>query len=168
MTYTSEIRYHTALKADVLRQTNRSTSYTPRRIIWATVGTQATSASLSASNTVVTLPSGSSYYLEASIGGVATGKSSTAELQFYDINAASYLGQSARLCINSSHGFETVQGRRVARALILDSDISTSISVALVIKGGTNYTNISFFCSTTGINGQPIGIPTLRIIEIPS
>ena len=166
MSYLSEQILTTTFKVDVLRQSNRSTSYTPNRIIWTTVGTQVTSVTLDQASTRINLPSGSSYYLEASIGGLNGSKNSTAELQFYDTGAASYLGQSASLCINTSHGFEALQGRRVARALILDSDISVTMSVALVIKSSSGTT--SYSCTATGIANQPIGVPTLRIIELPS
>lgn len=168
MTYTAARKSHSELVADVWRQYDSNTSYNPDRISWSVVGTQATSATMAALGTVINLPSGSSYYLEGSLGAVAGGKSSTAELQFYNIDTSTYIGQSARLCINFSHGFETVQGRRVARALILDSEITTSMNVALVIKGGTNTGGMSFTCNATGINSQPIGLPTLRIIELPS
>ena len=166
MSYLPEMILTTPFKVDVLRQSNLSTSYTPNRIIWTTVGAQVTSVTLDNANTRVNLPSGSSYYLEASIGGLNVSKNSIAELSFYDTGSSSYLGQSARLCINVSHGYETTQGRRVARALILDSDISVIMSVALVVKLSVG--NTSYSCTATGINNQPIGVPTLRIIELPS
>lgn len=166
MSYLSEQILTTTFKVDVLRQNSLGTSYTPNRIIWTTVGTQVTSVTLNAANTRLDLPSGSSYYLEASIGGLNASKNSTAELSFYNTGTSTYLGQSASLCINTSHGFEALQGRRVARALILDSDISGTMSVALVIKSSTGTTN--YTCSATGIANQPIGVPTLRIIELPS
>ena len=166
MSYLSEQILTTGFKVDVLRQSDLNTSYTPDRIIWTTVGTQVTSVTLDNANTRINLPSGSSYYLEASIGGLNASKNSIAELSFYDTGSSSYLGQSARLCINVSHGYETTQGRRVARALILDSDISVIMSVALVVKLSVG--NTSYSCTATGINNQPIGVPTLRIIELPS
>jgi hypothetical protein len=167
MSYLASKLLTSELKLDVLRQTNSSNTYTgPRRMIYTTVGTQVTSITLADAGTRLNLPAGSSYYLEASIGGVDTSKVSTAELQFYDTTTATYLGQSARLCINQSHGFEEIQGRRVARALILDSDISVVMSVALVVKSSTG--TINYYSTTTGILNQPIGVPTLRIIELPS
>ena len=166
MSYLQESLLTTAFKVDVLRQSNLSTSYTPNRIIWTTVGTQVTSVTLDNADTRINPPSGSSYYLEASIGGLNASKNSIAELSFYDTGSSTYLGQSASLCINTSHGFEALQGRRVARALILDSDISVTMSVALVIKSSSGST--SYSCTATGINNQPIGVPTLRIIELPS
>lgn len=168
MSYLAPRLLTSELKLDVLQQTNSSTSYTgPRRMVYTTVGTQVTSVSLADAGTRLDLPAGSSYYLEASIGAVDLNQTGTAELSFYDTTAGIYLGQSARLCINNSHGYEKIQGRRVARALILDSDISVVMSVALVVKSSTGST-MNYYTTTTGIYNRPIGVPTLRILELPS
>jgi hypothetical protein len=166
MSYLPERLLTTPFKVDVLRQSNISTSYSPSRMIWTTVGTQVTSVSLSQGSTLLTFPAGASYYLEASIGGLNVSKNSTAQWQFYDTGNSAYIGQSANLCINVSHGYETLQGRRVARALILDSEINVTMSVALALRSSSGTT--SYSCTATGINNQPIGVPTLRIIELPS
>ena len=169
MTYQSSYIQTTALKIDAWRQ-NDQVSFSPYdRISWNTVGALDTGATLETgtNSTKIVLPAGSSWYLEASIGALNSSRNTVAELQFYDLLSSAFVGQSAQLCIDTSHGSALRQGRRVARALILDSDITTQAEICLAIKSVTG--SPTWSVTSVGINGfLTSGVPTLRIWELPS
>ena len=115
-----------------------------------------------------TVYSGSSWYLEFSPGVRCNGKNGIAEIQLYDATASAWIGQSAYMCVNGSVGSSARQGRRVARALILDSDISTSATIQLRIKSisGTSWTMTQ---TATGLGAIDFtGAASARIVELPS
>ena len=114
------------------------------------------------------LASGSSWYLEASPGVRCNGKNGIAEIQFYNVTASSWVGQSAYMCVNASMGSSARQGRRVARVLVLDSEITTTATLQLRIKSisGTSWT---MFQSGTGLSGLTFtGAACARVVELPS
>ena len=111
---------------------------------------------------------GSSWYLEFSPGVRCNGKNGIAEIQLYNVTASAWIGQSAYMCVNASVGSSARQGRRVARALILDSDISTSAAIQLRIRSisGTSWT---MYQTATGLGNLDFtGAGSARIVELPS
>lgn len=115
-----------------------------------------------------TVYSGSSWYLEFSPGVRCNGRNGIAEIQLYNVTASQWIGQSAYMCVDGSLGSSARQGRRVARALILDSDISTGATIQLRIKSiyGTSWDMTQ---SGTGLaNINYAGAACARIVELPS
>jgi len=112
--------------------------------------------------------SGSSWYLEFSPGVRCSGRNGIAEIQLYNVTSSQWIGQSAYMCVQTSLGSSARQGRRVARALILDSEITTSATIQLRIKSifGTLWS-----MSQTGTGMASIdyaGAACARIVELPS
>lgn len=141
-----------------------------------TVGSSFTYLSTSPLNTGIFLSggvsfvvySGSSWYLEFSPGVRCNGKNGIAEIQLFNVTASAWIGQSAYMCLDASMGSSARQGRRVARALILDSDISTSATIQLRIRSisGTSW---SMSQDLTGLAGFDFtGAASARIVELPS
>jgi len=163
MSYLAAAIITTELKTDTWRQTGVSSGH----ITYTSVGSSDTSVT-APTTTSFRLPTGSSYYIEASLGASNTSKNSTVLGRVYNITDAAYIGQAASLCINTSHGFEAKQGRRVVRALVLDSDITGSyidIRIEVAVTGGST----TFTTTTSGINNiSGTGVPTIKIIELPS
>lgn len=115
-----------------------------------------------------TLTSGSSWYLEASPGVRCNGKNGIAEIQWFNVNTSQWVGQSAYMCVNASVGSSARQGRKVARALILDSEITTSVTLRLRVKSisGTSW---SMSQSATGLASIAFaGAACVRVVELPS
>lgn len=115
-----------------------------------------------------TLSSGSSWYLEASPGVRCNGKNGIAEIQWYNVNSGQWVGQSAYMCVNASVGSSARQGRKVARALILDSEITTTLTLRLRVKSisGSSW---SMSQSGTGLASIAFaGAACVRVVELPS
>ena len=115
-----------------------------------------------------TVYSGSSWYLEFSPGVRCSGRNGIAEIQLYNVTASQWIGQSAYMCVQTSLGSSARQGRRVARALILDSEITTSATIQLRIRSisGTSWTMSQ---SSTGMASIAYaGAACARIVELPS
>ena len=163
MSYLAAAIKTTELKTDTWRQTGVSTG----RITYTSVGSSDTSVT-TPSGTNFRLPTGSSYYIEASLGASNVNKNSTVLGRVYNITDTAYIGQAASLCINTSHGFEAKQGRRVVRALVLDSDITGAfidIRIEVAVTGGAT----TFTTTSIGVNNiSGTGVPTIKIIELPS
>lgn len=112
--------------------------------------------------------SGSSWYLEFSPGVRCNGRNGIAEIQLYNVTSSQWIGQSAYMCVQTSLGSSARQGRRVARALILDSEITTSATIQLRIRSisGTSWTMNQ---SSTGMASIAYaGAACARIVELPS
>ena len=72
------------------------------------------------------------------------------------------------MCVQSSLGSSARQGRRVARALILDSEITTSALIQLRIK---SISGSSWTMNQTAVGMADItyaGAACARIVELPS
>jgi len=112
----------------------------------------------------ITLFSGSSYYLEASLLCTASSTPSNEKIsfRFYNVTGASYIGQSCEMTMNPNFSANFRIGRRVCSALVLDSDISTSMIVQVRIEAITG--------SGWSFTGFPswAGQPTIRILQLPS
>ena len=114
------------------------------------------------SNTI-TLYSGSSYYLEGSpLCSTSTGSSALIRYGFYDIISGTYIGQNAEMTMLPDFSSSARLGRRVCSALVLDSDISTSMIVQLRI--------IAISSTGWAFSGFPTwaGQPTIRVLQLPS
>ena len=115
-----------------------------------------------------TVYSGSSWYLEFSPGVRCNGRNGIAEIQLYNVTSSQWIGQSAYMCLNGSLGSSARQGRRVARALILDSDITTSAVIQLRIK---SISGTTWSMSQSGAGLASIayaGAACARVVELPS
>jgi hypothetical protein len=120
------------------------------------------------SSTDFTVYSGSSWYLEFSPGVKCSGRNGITEIQLYNVTSSQWIGQSAYMCLQTSLGSSARQGRRVARALILDSEISTSAMIQLRIKSifGTGWSMIQNSTGMAQINYA--GAACARVVELPS
>ena len=110
----------------------------------------------------ITLPAGSHYRLELSysvFGTSPAAQSARIEIQWYNYTDGVYFGQSAYGAGDAYDDSRT--GRICATALVLDSDISTSLVVEARIKA----------CLATLRDGDIAEYsknPTLRIMELPA
>ena len=125
-------------------------------------------------STQMTLNSGSSYYLEGAPQADNTNSGTRGSLtwQFYDVTNSQWIGSDAFQYTAGASGASARQGRKACAALILDSEITTSMIVELRIKAiaGTNWN----FTITTPNLGLPssfywhTGYPTVRVWQLPS
>ena len=125
------------------------------------------------SGDTITLSAGYSYYIEAAVQAYAYTSTPPCSLswQIYDKTNSAVIGQDAFMSIQPSYGAATRQGRKCARALILDSDISNNIEIQVKLtatsQGLSSYrwadelTSGSFFRDYTGH-------PSVRIWQLPS
>jgi hypothetical protein len=129
-------------------------------------GTMNGSASISSGRLV--LPAGSSYYLEVSpnFRAVNNGEISW---QWYDVTNSQWIGGSAYVSFDTDLGYAYLQGRRVACALVLSSDITgASITVEPRIKTLTS-TGWDMVVTATGLSTSTtdiVGYPSARVLEI--
>lgn len=129
-----------------------------------------TNISCTTGNNYFTLYSGSSYYLEASVVVVNTGRNGAFTWQFRDKTNAVNIGSDAQLNMNGSYASVNRVGRKVCSALILDSEISTSMDIE-VIRTAQTGTGWVYLVDTTNhsINGwNYVGYPSVRIWQLPS
>lgn len=119
---------------------------------------------ISTTSNSITLYSGSSYYLEASPLCTATFTTSNEliRFRFYDVTGGAYIGQNGEMTMNPNYDANLRLGRRVCSALVLDSDISVSMTVQLRIEAITG--------SGWAFTGFPTwaGQPTIRVLQLPS
>lgn len=118
-----------------------------------------TSATISSNQ--ITLPAGSHYRLELSynVFGRSSNFSGELEIQWYSVTGTAYIGQSAYGAGDDDDDART--GRICATALILNSEISTSLVLEARIKA----------CTTDLRDGDIAEYgsnPTLRIMELPA
>ena len=114
------------------------------------------------------LPTGSSYYLEGSILVRDITKSGAITWQWYDNTNGVYIGSEGFMNLVTSFGHTNRISRRVACALVLDSDIITSVDVELRIKTLTG-TSWDLTITASGISTfDYVGYPSARILEIPT
>lgn len=130
-----------------------------------------TNISCTTGNNYFTIYAGSSYYLEASVLVVNTKRNGAISWQFRDSTNGVYIGSDAQINLSTS-GYASVGrvGRKVCSALILDSDISTSMDIE-VIRTAETGTNWIYSVDTTNhsINGWDyVGYPSVRIWQLPS
>lgn len=129
-------------------------------------GTLYGSASISSDR--LTLPTGSSYYLEGSILVQNSSTNGAITWQWYDNTNSAYIGSEGYMNFATSFGAVARVSRRVACALVLDADITTSIDVELRIKvltgSGWNMTVTASGISTFDY----VGYPSIRILELPT
>jgi len=130
-----------------------------------------TNISCTTGNNYFTIYEGSSYYLEASVLVVNTKRNGAISWQFRDSTNGVYIGSDAQINLSTS-GYASVGrvGRKVCSALILDSDISTSMDIE-VIRTAETGTNWIYSVDTTNhsINGWDyVGYPSVRIWQLPS
>lgn len=128
-----------------------------------------TDISATTGGTQITLYSGSSYYLEASVQPRNIGRNGTMTAQFYDATGAQYIGREVYFNFATSYASVGRVGRKVASALILDSDISTSMVIELRRTSQTG-SNWSYSITTNvGIdNFTYTGYPSIRVWQLSS
>ncbi len=108
----------------------------------------------------ITVYAGSHWRLEysARFFGPAPSYETQFEIQFYDITNSSFIGQS---CWGTTPNQNAARkGRLVCTALILDSQINTSITVETRVVYQVNMGSASAF--------PYYGTPTCRIMELPA
>lgn len=128
-----------------------------------------TDISATTGGTQITLYSGSSYYIEASIQPRNINRNGAMTAQLYDVTNAQYIGREVYFNFASSYASVGRVGRKVASALILNSDISTSMTIELRQTSQTG-SNWSYSITTNvGIDGfSHTGYPSIRVWQLPS
>lgn len=119
----------------------------------------------------ITLSAGYSYYIEAAIQAYANATPCSLSWQVYDKTNSTVIGQDAYMSIRPSYGAATRQGRKCARALILDSDINNEIEIQVKLTATSQ--SISSYdwadASTSGSSFRAYtGTPSVRIWQLPS
>ena len=128
-----------------------------------------TDISCTTGNNYFTLYSGSSYYIEASVQPRNVNRNGAMSWQLRDATNGVYVGADAHLNFASSYGAVSRIGRRVCTALILDSDITTSMDIEVVrtAQSGSSWTYS--ITTNVGINNFDwVGYPSVRIWQLPS
>lgn len=116
----------------------------------------------------LTLPTGSSYYLEGSILVQNSSTNGAITWQWYDNTNSAYIGSEGFMNFATSFGAVARTSRRVSCALVLDSDITSSIDVELRIKALTG-SGWNMTITASGISTfNYVGYPSIRILELPS
>lgn len=150
--------YQAPFKVDFLNQSGKSGSYALLDFP-VSFNTDVTSVN----STTFRLYSGSSYYIEASLSATNADANGLVNWQLYSQTDTALVGSQAQMNFVGGLGEVARVGRRVASALILDSDISTSKDISLEITNtGTNWIWDEY--KTLG----HIGYPTIRIMQLPS
>ena len=164
MSYNPLIVSTTPIKADIIKAGTPTSSAANGR--FSLSGTINGSASIVSDR--LRLSTGSSYYLEGSVLVQQTARDGAITWQWYDNTNSTYIGSEGFMNLATSFGAVARVSRRVACALVLDSDISTSIDVELRIKILTGSTwNLTI--TAAGISTfDYVGYPSARILEIPT
>ena len=149
MTY--QFKKVTPFKIDIIRASYQSTNQ-----IALSGSLPNTSASISSNR--LTIPSGSDWYICCSAGQkYGTGNGAATTMQIWDYTNSQYIGIKANCT-----GWESlVRGRSAACALILDSEISTSLELGFwyqTASSGTWYSN----------DADMYQFITLQIMELPA
>lgn len=153
---------YTPLKVDIVTPYNVSGSD------WLLSAPTALQTNIAVSSTTITLYSGASYYIEASVAALCTSGNGTLTWQLYDATNGALIGQDAFFSIGN-WGDRPRVGRKVAKALILDSEIAGSkdVRVRLTSAVGTGW---SYSVTLgVGLNGLSYGgYPSIRIWQLPT
>ena len=128
------------------------------------------SGSINGSSSIVSdrlrLLSGSSYYLEGSVLVRNNSRDGAITFQWYNTTSSSYIGSEGFMNFDNSFGSTARVSRRVACALVLDADISSSADIELRIKSRTGST-WSMTITSNGIDTfNYVGYPTARLLEL--
>lgn len=128
-----------------------------------------TDISATTGGTQITLYSGSSYYIEASVSAWNDDRNGSATYQLYDATGSQYIGRETYYNMNVSYAAVTRVARKVTSALILDSDITTSMKIELrrTSETGTDWR----YAITTDVgigNLAYVGYPSVRVWQLPS
>ena len=162
MSYVPDILSSTSIEASILKAgTPASAAVNGRFSLSGTVNGQA-----SISSDRLTLPTGRSYYLEGSILVQNSNRNGAITWQWYDNTNSQYLGAEGFMNLATSYGAVTRTSRRVASALILSSDLTSSIDVELRIKALTG-TGWNLTITASGISTfDYVGYPSVRLLEV--
>ena len=155
----------TELKVDVLRPIN----ITINTNIMTLQAPSSFTTDITVTSNSITIYSGSSYYIEGTVqaNNGTSGVRGTCFYQLYNATGAAYIGNDAGEDLTGTTGAPLRQGRKCAAALILDSDISTSMTIELRIKTLTG-TGWDFnVLGWQGVSGY-IGFPSLRVWQLPT
>lgn len=130
-----------------------------------------TNISVTDNSDTITLYSGSSYYLEGTVQAVMP--YGRIWYQFYDSTNATSIGQEVYTTMWNSPAVDPRISRKVARALVLDSDISgASLDVKLKInqieQRAEYTTQTNWTLSASGYFNTTFGTPSVRIWQLPS
>lgn len=127
---------------------------------------------VTASSNSLTLYSGSSYYIEATVqaNNGAGNPAGACTYQLYNATSNSFIGSDAHEDLTSTTGAPLRQGRKCATALILDSDINVSMTVQLRITAltGSGWDFDVYGWLNLGYGSVHAGVPSLRVWQLPS
>lgn len=129
---------------------------------WGLTAPATLNTDISVSSNSFTIYSGSSYYIEASVTARNSNKNGAFTFQLYDQTSSSLIGQNALMNLNGTAASSARQGRRVARALILDSEIITSMVISV------RRTSISGSGWEWDYQAAGVGYPSVRVWQLPS
>lgn len=129
---------------------------------WGLTAPATLNTDISVGSNDFTIYSGSSYYIEASVTARNTNKNGAFTFQIYNQTSSIAIGQDALLNLNGTAASSARQGRRVARALILDSDITSSMVISV------RQTSISGSGWEWDYQADGVGYPSVRVWQLPS
>lgn len=122
---------------------------------------------ISTSGASITLYSGSSYYIEAGIQARCVSGDGAITWQIYDASSSQYIGQEAHMNLDTSYGSVGRVGRKVCTALVLDSDISTSMEIRVRRKSLTGTSWGYTITQNVGFaNIAYVGYPSIRVWQL--
>lgn len=128
-----------------------------------------TDISATTGGTQITLYSGSSYYIEASVSAWNNDRNGSATFQLYNATGAQYVGRETFYNMSTSYAAVTRVARKVTSALILDSDISASMNIELRRTSETGTDWRYTITNNVGIGNLPyVGYPSIRVWQLPS
>lgn len=128
-----------------------------------------TDISCTTGNNYFTLYSGSSYYIEASVHPRNVSRNGAMSWQLRDATNGVYVGADAYMNFASSYASVGRVGRRVCTALILDSDITTSMDIEIVRTAQSGSGWSYSIATNVGIdNFNYVGYPSVRVWQLPS
>lgn len=162
MSYVPDVRSATDIKASILKAgTPTSAAINGRFRLSGTINGQA-----SISSDRITLPTGRSYYLEGSILVQNSSRNGAITWMWYDNTNSQYLGTEGFINLATSFGAVTRTSRRVASALILSSELTSSIDVELKIRALTG-SGWNMTVTASGISTfNYVGYPSVRLLEV--
>jgi hypothetical protein len=129
---------------------------------WGLTAPATLNTDISVGSNDFTIYSGSSYYIEASVTARNANRNGAFTFQIYNQTSSIAIGQDALLNLNGTAASSARQGRRVARALILDSDITSSMVISV------RQTSISGSGWEWDYQADGVGYPSVRVWQLPS
>ena len=162
MSYVPDVMSATSINASILKAgTPTNATIGGRFTLSGTVNGQATIVS-----DRLRLPPGRSYYLEGSILVQNANRNGVIQWMWYNNTTGQYWGTEGFMNLATSYGANTRTSRRVASALVLSSELTSTMDFELRIRNLTG-SNWNLTITSSGISSfNYVGYPSVRLLEI--